>query len=479
MLKRIPILILSIVLAGVLNGQQADSTRIGIHQSQSEYFASFKSAQQKADAAGSLFPKDLVPGTEKKLTKKVVGWHPYWVSSTAYLTYDYTALTHIAYFSYEVDTATGGFTSVHDWYSTPIISYAHERGTKVLLTVTNFGTARNTELLSDTVKQKYLINNVITLLKNRNGDGVNFDLESVSVSQRANLVSFIGRAVTMIKSQLPEAEISMAAPAVDWSGSWDLKTLSELCDYLIIMGYDYYWKGSTTAGPVAPLQGENYNVTRSVTVYLGTGVSASKLMLGVPWYGYDWPVVNNGRKANATAAATSRLYSSAVLLAADHGYTFDITTSVPYLSYSTSQWRQLWYDDVQSLGMKYDLVSQKSLAGIGIWALSYEGSDSRMWTEITSSFSSWETAADSVIKLYPNPVAGSFTIDYVLIQRENVSIDIHDSGGRKIMAVIDAERESGFNSETVSMAGIGSGVYYVTVRTGDSVITKKIVVIKQ
>jgi spore germination protein len=263
MLKRIPILILSIVLAGVLNGQQADSTRIGIHQSQSEYFASFKSAQQKADAAGSLFPIDLVPGTEKKLTKKVVGWHPYWVSSTAYLTYDYTALTHIAYFSYEVDTATGGFTSVHDWYSTPIISYAHERGTKVLLTVTNFGTARNTELLSDTVKQKYLINNVITLLKNRNGDGVNFDLESVSVSQRANLVSFIGRAVTMIKSQLPEAEISMAAPAVDWSGSWDLKTLSELCDYLIIMGYDYYWKGSTTAGPVAPLQGENYNVTRS------------------------------------------------------------------------------------------------------------------------------------------------------------------------------------------------------------------------
>jgi spore germination protein YaaH len=479
MLKRIQILILFLGMSGILYGQKPDSSRIGIHQSQSDFYASFKSAQQKADPGGLLFPIDLVPGTEKRLTKRVLGWHPYWVSSTAYQAYDYSALTHIAYFSYEVDTATGGFTSVHDWYTTPIISYAHERGTKVLLTVTNFGTARNTELLSDTAKQKYLITNLITLLKNRNGDGVNFDLESVSVTQRANLVSFIGRAVTMIKAQIPEAEISMATPAVDWSGSWDLKALSELCDYLIFMGYDYYWKGSTTAGPVAPLQGENYNVTRSITTYLGLEVAPSKLMLGVPWYGYDWPVVSNLRKAATTGTGTARLYSAAKQLAEDHGYTFDITTSVPWLSYNASTWRQMWYDDLESLGMKYDLVNQKELSGIGIWALSYEGTDKRMWKNIASAFSSWETTADSVISVYPNPLSSSFTIEYVLTQKEKVSMFVFDSRGRKIISAVDAEREAGFNSEWISMEGIGSGVYFVTLRTGDSAITKKIVVIKQ
>jgi spore germination protein YaaH len=480
MLKRILSLIPFLVSAGTLFCQQPDSTRVGIHQSQNEYYSTFKSAEQNADAEGSMFPQNLVPGADRHLTRKVLGWHPYWVSSTAYQTYDYTTLSHIAYFSYEVDTATGGFSSVHDWYTTPIISYAHERGTKVLLTVTNFGTARNTELLSDTIKQKYLINNLITLLKNRNGDGVNFDLESVAVTQRANLVSFISRAVTMIKAQLPAAEISMATPAVDWSGSWDFKALSELCDYLVFMGYDYYWKGSTTAGPVAPLQGENYNVTRTITTYLATGVAPAKLMLGVPWYGYDWPVVNSNRKAASTGTATSRLYSAAIQLAENNGYIFDNTTSVPYSTYKVSaQWRQMWYDDLQSLGMKYELVNQKALAGIGIWALSYEGSDKMMWTKISSAFSSWETSADSVIKVYPNPVSSSFTIDYVLTQKENVAMFIYDSRGRKIITVIDAERDSGFNSETVSMEGIGSGVYFVTIRTGDSVITRKIVVIKQ
>lgn len=66
--------------------------------------------------------------------------------------------------------------------------------------MTNFGTARNTELLRDTVKQKFLINTVIGLLKNRNGDGVNFDLESVALTQKKNLVSFISRAVSMRSS---------------------------------------------------------------------------------------------------------------------------------------------------------------------------------------------------------------------------------------------------------------------------------------
>jgi len=129
--------------------------------------------------------------------------------------------------------------------------------------------------------------------------------------------------------------------------------------------------------------------------------------------------------------------------------------------------------------MKYDLVNQKELAGIGIWALSYEGTDKRMWSNIASAFSSWETAADSVIKIYPNPVSGSFTIEYVLTQKENVSIYIFDSGGRKIISAVDAERDTGFNSEWVSMNGIGTGVYFVTLRTSDSVITRKIVVIKQ
>ncbi|MFN8241195.1 MAG: glycosyl hydrolase family 18 protein [Bacteroidales bacterium] len=445
--------------------QSPDSSRKGIHQVQNEYYDSLKSMLVGNETTDLSYPASLDMSAEKKVNKRVLGWHPYWVSSTAYLSYDYSALTHLAYFSYEVDTATGGYTSIHDWNTTPIISYAHQQGTKVLLTITNFGTSRNTELLTDTVKQHTLLNNIVTLLKARNGDGVNFDLESVSSTQKTNLVSFIRRAVRVIKSQLPQAEISMATPAVDWSGAWDFKTLSQLCDYLVIMGYDYYWKGSTTAGPVAPLEGETYNITRSVTTYLNAGVQASKLMLGVPWYGYDWPVANSSRKAPSTGSATARIFTAAEALATTHGKIFDQTTDVPYVTYNVSTtWRQLWYDDVVSLGLKNSLVVSKGLAGIGIWALSYEGGSKSIWEGIISSFSSFDITTGRIMKTYPNPSAGIFTIDYYLVAEDDITITILGTSGKKMMIAFKGKMSAGFHTRVIDLTTFSPGVYFCSMK---------------
>ncbi|MBA4322284.1 MAG: hypothetical protein C0408_05640, partial [Odoribacter sp.] len=353
-------------------------------------------------------------------------------------------------------------------------------GTKVLLTVTNFGSSRNTELLTDTVKQKFLINSVISLLKTRNGDGVNFDLESVSSTQRGNLVKFIGRAVKMIKAELPFAEISMASPAVDWSGSWDFKALSELCDYLIVMGYDYYWSGSSTAGPVSPLEGENYNVTRSVDTYLTAGVNTEKLFLGVPWYGYDWPVTDYLRKSTATGTASSRIYTAARQLAATHGNIFDIPTKVPWVPYmSSSLWRQLWYDDTISLSMKYNLVNARNLGGIGIWALSYEGGRPEMWRTINRAFTVPDTGKTLTINVYPSPVYGISKIDFYLTSNEHVTLSIYDLLGKKREVLFDGDLDAGYHSEDFNSAGYGQGLYICVLQTKNFRRTRTIMVIKQ
>jgi len=49
--------------------------------------------------------------------------------------------------------------------------------------------------------------------------------------------------------------VTLATPAVDWSSAWDFNALATESDGLFIMGYDYYWKGSSTTGPVSPLKG--------------------------------------------------------------------------------------------------------------------------------------------------------------------------------------------------------------------------------
>jgi len=274
-------------LCGGLLFAQLDPEHKSIHQREAELHAADTSdhALEKATAR----PRALQKRSSNKLSRMVYGWYPYWMG-TAYQSCDYGALSHVAYFSFDVDTANGSYKTVNGWNTTPVIDYAHQRGVKVMLTIVNFDAAPNTKILSDTNKQNRLITDIIQMLLLRNGDGVNVDFEAVPVTMRTNLVTFMRKLTTSIKASFPDGEVSMAAPAVDWSGSWDLAALGQICDYLIIMGYDYYWSGSSTAGPVAPLAGESYNITRSITTYLSAGVPAKKLLLGVPWYGYDWPV---------------------------------------------------------------------------------------------------------------------------------------------------------------------------------------------
>ncbi|HLX12551.1 MAG TPA: glycosyl hydrolase family 18 protein, partial [Bacteroidota bacterium] len=285
---RAAILFLCLTITIVANGQ--DRTKYqSIHQiERARHLGESPGSHTMLSASIPLQPRVSSTGA---LTKKVLGWHPVWAPDDAYLSYDYTALTHIAYFSYETDTATGSYTSLDGWNTTPLIDTAHRHGVKVLLTVTNFGYGENDKILKDTVKQSRMIDTLIKVLLRRNGDGLNFDFEQVNATQRLHLVSFMRQVSARVKAQIPAAEISMATPAVDFDNAYDFLNLSRACDYLILMGYDYYWSGSVTAGPVAPLQGELYDDVNSVNAYLGTGMDTSKLLLGVPWYGYDWPVV--------------------------------------------------------------------------------------------------------------------------------------------------------------------------------------------
>ncbi len=463
-----------------LQAQEPDTSRVGIHQTESQYYSLIIDKALFDDKILMAAPSVLKSKAVVPLTHKVYGWHPYWAPESAYLSYDYSALTHIAYFSYEVDTATGGYMTLRGWNTTPVIDYAHQRGVKVTLTVTNFGAARNTELLSDTVKQTLLITTVVQQLKARNGDGVNFDFETVPAAQKANMVDFCRRAVRMIKKELPAAEISLATPAVDWSSAWDYHSLAGICDYLIIMGYNYYWSGSATAGPVAPLTGETQNVTRSIDTYLNAGVPPEKLLLGVPWYGYDWPVVSNERKAATTGTGTSRIYRAAEVLAELHGREFDQTTGVPRVSYMAgTDWRQLWYDDSLSLSLKYDLVKTKRLAGIGIWALSYEADRKELWRSIKASFSEEPPDNSRILEIVPNPVSEISVISFALSSRGHVKLMLYDISGNLRAILFNHELEPGYYDQSFNSAGFSDGIYICVLQTPSGRSSKKIAVIKR
>lgn len=374
---------------------EADDVR-SIHQMQQELFgqlpytteAQFDSLRGPALAAPRLRSKTA----QGPLRKKVVGWHPYWMG-TAYQRYDYSKLSTIAYFSYEVNPTNGSYYSLRGWDTTPLISWAHSNGVKVVLTATLFGSADNAKLLTNAASCQNLINTLATVVSNRNGDGVNIDFESVGSASKAHLTAFMSNLAVRFHRDLPGSEVSIALPAVDWGGAYDVGAYDGFLDYAIIMGYDYHWKTSADAGPVAPLYGSakwgsRLSVHCSVTNYLGKGLRAGKLLLANPYYGYEWPAASATPGAATTGSGTAVLYPSAKNNAATYGRLWNADGSAPYYVYTNASAviRQCWYDDAQSLGLKYDLVNAYDIAGVGIWALGYDDPLTELWDLIGEKF---------------------------------------------------------------------------------------------
>jgi flagellar hook assembly protein FlgD len=154
------------------------------------------------------------------------------------------------------------------------------------------------------------------------------------------------------------------------------------------------------AGSIAPIKSAIYDLTDTLAAYLAR-VPASKLMLGVPYYGRAWSTLTDdyhapnvsGTKYGASSTAN---YTTARQLAADHGRHYNATEGVAWTAYEretctasygcVDAWRQLYYDDATALKAKYDLVNGKGLRGIGIWALGYDGTRTELYQAIKDKF---------------------------------------------------------------------------------------------
>ncbi len=355
----------------------------------------YKSYTFKSEKEWDVF-NHFVPQKNKKtygykntdLTKVIFGWNPYWMG-TAYKDFDYSLLTDVSYFSYEVDPSTGLPSDLHYWKTTELVDSAHANNCRVSLTVTLF--SGHATFFANKNLQQTLIDTVISLIQYRNADGVNLDIESVPSDQSAGLTAFVQNFCTQFHNSFPSGQVSIDLPAVNWSDKFDVANMVNYIDLFLIMGYDYHWSGSEEAGPVAPKNNGEiwsaYDITRSINYYLDKGISAEKLALAVPYYGRDWSTNSSAVPSSTTGSSSSKTYKAVRDEMSNYEHHWDINSSVPYITYQDAgKWHQCWFDNEFSLADKYDLVKMKNLAGIGIWALGYDGSYPNLWEMLSEKF---------------------------------------------------------------------------------------------
>ncbi len=79
---------------------------------------------------------------------------------------------------------------------------------------------------------------------------------------------------------------------------------------------------------------------------------------------------------------------------------------------------------------------------------------------------------------YPNPFNPTTELRYQISEVSRVTLNVFDMLGRKVATLVDEVQGSGFKSVEFKAEGLASGVYFYRLRVNDSVLNKKMILMK-
>lgn len=486
MKKALYILGIALILISPAFGQD----NVSVHELHKKEFGNQTLRKSLFNEDGS----DIIPLKELKVQKSsaVFGYLPDWEYSSAknYLQYD--LLTHIACFDFQADSL-GRLKNPSYWPWTDVINKAHSNGVKVIMCVTNFTGSQINKIISVAANKQNLFSKIKNTIKQYSLDGINIDFEGLNKADRGSVInSFMLELSDSIHAAFPGKEVSFAGPIINWGG-WDFPGLAKACDYIFIMGYDFFGGWSTTSGPSAPLTGSgqtNNLISALASSTYGYGAVipayADRLILGVPYYGNRWQVSTNSAYSKAVKYLRSAFYRDEILNARAYGLKWDIKSSTPWYSFQQDTlWVQGWFDTDSSTGLKYNLAASKNLKGIGIWALGYDGSRTELWDllrqRIITGAGSRISSGPSGFALsqnYPNPFNPSTVINYEVPKSSNITLSVYDILGREVAVLVNGEKSPGSYSVRFDGSSLPGGVYLYRLVSDNFSAVKKFILVK-
>ncbi len=337
----------------------------------------------------------------------IYGFLPYWNLNKFQLN---DALTHLAYFRLAINKdgnvkfkennqVDPGYSRLQSDAFLDIINQLEKKKVKLEIVFTIFSDDTAKEFLASDKAQAEFMKNLDSILLAYPVTGVNLDVELTTKGGnklKEDLTQFVAKLRKHL-NQKPEKvnlSIDVYPSAALEENVWELPKLVNLVDYVIIMAYDFHRSQSTQAGPVAPLIGGGSVFASDVHQYLIKTikqVSSEKILLGVPFYGYQWQTVDYSAQAKTIPKTGHAVpYTEVVELLNQKNVkrNWNSRGLSPYLTYTKNDKNYiLYYEDKNSLHYKLELVNQLNLGGIAIWALGYEGGTQELWQEIQKGLS--------------------------------------------------------------------------------------------
>ena len=212
-------------------------------------------------------------------------------------------------------------------------------------------------------------------------DGFDVDWESPEREDAENFRVLLEEFRRQMNAVRPGLRLSIAvgeSPA-QLPGT-DFAAVARIVDQVGVMNYDYAGPWSQTTGFLAPLFAGKHSssIESSIASYKSHGVPESKLLMGLPFYGYSW---------TAVASANNGLFQPGRAVRGDRPYSYIRTLSAPFATYrdprSQAPWlfdgQTFWtYEDPISVRYKVSYARSEHLGGVMIWELSGDTADAEL-----------------------------------------------------------------------------------------------------
>ncbi len=226
-------------------------------------------------------------------------------------------------------------------------------------------------LLNDTAAQDRLIDEIIANMQAKNYQGLDVDFEFIGREGAVPYAAFVARLRERLAPLGYEVVVALAPktsadqPGTLYEGH-DYAALGAAADGVLLMTYEWgYLTGPPLA--VAPIPS-----VRQVLDYAVTVIPREKIFMGVPTYGYDWPLPY--RRGITRAVSLSPV--QALELARDYGadILYDEVAQAPFFRYTADDGvvHEVWFEDARSIAAKLDLVGEYGFRGVGYWNLMRE-----------------------------------------------------------------------------------------------------------
>ncbi|XP_041465888.1 di-N-acetylchitobiase-like [Lytechinus variegatus] len=260
---------------------------------------------------------------------------------------------------------------VREGFDPRIMCHAHSKGVRIVM----MGTFSLDTLFNESARTAWIERTVESAIGNFT-DGFNIDFEQpLDKSQAGVLTEMVKQIKDAFSKAMPYSQVTLDSPYTPdcriFKRCYDYHAIGEIVDYIMIMAYDELdFDGRAMAN--AP-----FNKTiRGVEDFIQIGVPSSKLVLIVPWYGYDFPCSTIEEGDVCMYKNLSVKYQKGfgdimkLLDKSTTGGKWSDSYESPYFDYKdieTGQTHQVWYDNATSLALRVQMAKEKQLRGVSVF----------------------------------------------------------------------------------------------------------------